>query len=790
MIKSDPYMQIDSGATGREREFFTSQYFLRQLQQQSWPHMRSVTRRVLLSILVLIISNASVLADQLGLDYPHNATNAINCWSCHYNTNNPAGWATHTPQDIDDTPLNNLCWSCHNDVDAEYVLTHSSLNAGNHYGDWTIECITCHRVHHQQQLRTHGSDSYVSTATTAAVDATTVTRSGGNAWEVNKYAGYIVLPNINQVSYNYIIVSNTADTLTVAGPIDPTKVTAGVDTMAIIYGNLIKEEIVTPNSGTKTVKFFNNTGSNSFVAGDSTYDGVCEVCHTQPNHHRNDGSAPQQAHNNGEKCTSCHSHAGGFGGFDHTAGVAVLPVSTCMECHGYDGPDPVGDVHGSQCGLCHVNQLGGGPLVEPYETTTPTGGDCIDCHGAFSVVHSAVDHTAAPASGMVMVFADDDHDDAGWIGPKPYFDVMVDCHTCHDNDLPAIHGSVCSTCHPTPYRALGTWGGGCQQGGCHQTFHENSTTAHEPFAAPYDPGNDCYRCHEQSSWAVLQSNCLNCHATYGAGDHTPPGTSSNVEASYTGPANISFSVTDGGKVGIGTTFRRLDGGTVTTGSNLSVSAPGSHALEFWSVDQAGNVESPPNLASFSIIQDTTPPTTTSNAQGSYYQSTLITLTATDASSMGVKATYYTLNGGPTQTGTTVAVPGIHGTYDYTMLFWSEDWSGNVESPNRADFTVTGGTATLRLVWGDSDVDGLEFVADPEASAQWTIRRGGSGGSLVTIRSGSNPGWSGVDDVTVPVSLTPYYVDIWWWDSDNGWDDNTVFPTVYATTPGQIIRLSY
>jgi hypothetical protein len=54
----------------------------------------------------------------------------------------------------------------------------------------------------------------------------------------------------------------------------------------------------------------------------------------------------------------------------------------------------------------------------------------------------------------------------------------------------------------------------------------------------------------------------------------------------------------------------------------------------------------------------------------------------------------------------------------------------------------------------------------------------------------NPGWSGVDDVVVPVNRTPYYVSIDWWDSYYGWDDNTTFPNVLADTPGAIIRISY
>ena len=98
---------------------------------------------------------------------------------------------------------------------------------------------------------------------------------------------------------------------------------------------------------------------------------------------------------------------------------------------------------------------------------------------------------------------------------------------------------------------------------------------------------------------MTQSSCTNCHAAYGPGDVTPPVTSSDALAEYIGPAEIGFSITDNGKVGVGRTFYRLDGGAVTAaGKHLFITAPGQHQLDFWSVDQSGNTEAPPKNASF------------------------------------------------------------------------------------------------------------------------------------------------------------------------------------------------
>lgn len=411
---------------------------------------------------------------------------------------------------------------------------------------------------------------------------------------------------------------------------------------------------------------------------------------------------------------------------------------------------------------------------------------CLPCHVNSDAVHGDYSHAAAPGSGPVTIFPDNGHDDAGWVGATPYFAVTVGCGTCHNNDLPAIHGNDCATCHPTPENTLGIWGKGCQQGGCHPFYHEDSTKAHEPFENAYNPANQCNSCH--GPLGVTQSQCLNCHAAYGPGDVTPPVTTSNTQADYYGPASIAFSMTDNGKVAVGRTFYILDNGAVTAaGKYLLVTALGSHELEFWSMDQSGNTEAAHNNVFFTLSEDTTPPTTTSNAKASYNQGEVITLTATDTSTQGVKTTFYRLNDGSIQAGTTVVIPATSGLVAYTLTFWSEDWAGNIEPEKSVTFTVLGGTGTIRLVWGDSDVSGSPCPDDPGAKASWAIKRGTT---TVISGAGSCPNWSGVNSVIVPLSLTPYGVDINWWDSESGYYDISTFPNVNITTPGQVIQFNY
>lgn len=309
-------------------------------------------------------------------DYPHFSKNNVGCDSCHFIFgSNPAllpPWTEHVPQDMDDTQFNTLCWSCHNDIDAPYMKTHSSLQIDNSYGDWTMDCKVCHNVHYQKQFKTYGSASYIYSGASTGVTSSTITKTGAG-WTVNAYQGFVVVPNVLQKNYNYEILNNTSETITVQGPITLTKVSVG-NTFAVVYGNPINDTIdlskitITPSkSGIKTVRYFRKTGSTSFADGDSTYDGICEVCHTQTAHFRNDGTGSDQLHTNmgsipGTNCTACHKHANGFrgmGGGAHTTHVleGYGPKLACSDCHGANIPPVLADgqnlTNTTVCNNCH-----------------------------------------------------------------------------------------------------------------------------------------------------------------------------------------------------------------------------------------------------------------------------------------------------------------------------------------------------------------------------------------------------------------------------------------------------
>ncbi len=116
-------------------------------------------------------------------------------------------------------------------------------------------------------------------------------------------------------------------------------------------------------------------------------------------------------------------------------------------------------------------------------------------------------------------------------------------------------------------------------------------------------------------------------------DTTAPVTSSNAVANYVSNATITLTATDAGS-GVAATYYKLDGGAQVSGKSISVSALGSHTIEFWSVDVAGNIEVH-KTASFTVsapapAPEPTPGTYTvqTRISGRYTQGRTATLTDT------------------------------------------------------------------------------------------------------------------------------------------------------------------
>jgi hypothetical protein len=355
------------------------------------------------------------------LDYPHFGVNSIGCDSCHFIYGTEPSllpeWTSHTPEDIDDTQYNTLCWSCHNDIEAPYVRTHSSLQIDDSYGNWTVQCIVCHNPHYQKQTE-HGSESYLYSSTSSSVTANSLTKESAG-WTDDEYENMVVIPNVSENKYVYKITGNTSDTLTIEGPIE--KALTG-DTFAILYGQLVYDtvvldKIINPDparSGNREVKFFRKTGDNSFADGDSTYDGICEVCHQRTKYHKNDGSG--SSHNAGNNCTQCHGHLYGFA---HGGGASG---TGCDECHGHD-PGYDGKTGGAGTYQTHSTHT---ENDDEHELKGPNV-DCDTCHNTSSFPNFA--------------------DGVSYADYKSGAAMTTVCNTCHSpggtyNGVNSVSGSI------------------------------------------------------------------------------------------------------------------------------------------------------------------------------------------------------------------------------------------------------------------------------------------------------------------------------------------------------------
>jgi hypothetical protein len=174
-------------------------------------------------------------------------------------------------------------------------------------------------------------------------------------------------------------------------------------------------------------------------------------------------------------------------------------------------------------------------------------------------------------------------------------------------------------------------------------------------------------------------------------DATPPETSHQIQGPaglagwYRGPVTVTLSASDGAS-GVATTFHRLDGGAWLTTSPFVVTGDGSHVLDYYSTDVAGNRET---TRTVSIPIDARPPTTTlqigslPGPDGWYTQSVTITFAVTDAGS-GPDVAYFRLDGGAWLSGTQYI---LSAEGEHTLEYYGMDRAGNAEPIRSAAFKV-------------------------------------------------------------------------------------------------------
>jgi outer membrane protein assembly factor BamB len=156
---------------------------------------------------------------------------------------------------------------------------------------------------------------------------------------------------------------------------------------------------------------------------------------------------------------------------------------------------------------------------------------------------------------------------------------------------------------------------------------------------------------------------------------------------YKGPIQMTLNATDNAS-GVANIYYRIDGGPIQTyAAPFTVSGDGTHPVDFWSFDVAGN-----NNHAYTVMIriDATPPSTQvalsgpAGGNGWYVGPVQVALGATDNLS-GMAGTYYAIDGGATQTYSgpfTISTNGVH-----TVLFWSRDQANNIESQQSREVRI-------------------------------------------------------------------------------------------------------
>lgn len=279
---------------------------------------------------------------------------------------------------------------------------------------------------------------------------------------------------------------------------------------------------------------------------------------------------------------------------------------------------------------------------------------------------------------------------------------------------------------------------------------------------------------------------------------------------YTSDTTLNFNATDVG-AGVDYTEYRINAGAWTKVTQpVTLTATGTHAVEYRTVDKMGNVET---AQSQTVRIDKTAPATsmttdaTSGENGWYTSDATLNLNATDADS-GVAYTEYRINAGEWTTVTEPVVLTAAGTY--AVEYRSTDNAGNAETAQsqtvRIDKTAavtslnvdaTVGTngwytsdATLNLNATDAD-SGVAYTEYRLNAGEWTKVTGpvaltADGTHVVEYRSIDNSGNVETTqsqtlqiDKTAPVTSLTSNANA----GDNGWSTSDVTLNWEATDAG-------
>src|SRR5204863_371013 len=209
-------------------------------------------------------------------------------------------------------------------------------------------------------------------------------------------------------------------------------------------------------------------------------------------------------------------------------------------------------------------------------------------------------------------------------------------------------------------------------------------------------------------------------------DNTKPKTTDDAPSGWqASPVTVNLTGNDAGS-GVNVTEYSVDGNvTYTVGTSVVIPAPadgsndGSHTIAYFSVDNAGNIET---VKSATVLIDATPPACPSCSAADYLRGTVTLSASPSAGGSGIKSV----------------------SFEYT------DAAGNSTTSTVRNVTVDNVAPTPTL--GDpgqnlSGTTSLSASSDPDSVQVDFERRPAGGGAWVTIASDSSLPWGAALDTT-------------------------------------------
>ncbi len=275
----------------------------------------------------------------------------------------------------------------------------------------------------------------------------------------------------------------------------------------------------------------------------------------------------------------------------------------------------------------------------------------------------------------------------------------------------------------------------------------------------------------------------------------PTSSASGVDAAWhASDVVVGLSATDSvGGSGVATITYQVDGGPSQTlngtSGDVTVPAPadgsndGTHTIAFYATDDAGNVEAPAQIATVKIDAtkpSTAPATTPAGPDGSngWFQlaSVQFGLTASDALS-GVAQSFYTLDGGATQTYTGAVT--VSGQATHTISYWSVDNAGNTEATGTATIKLDNVKPSTSIAFTPASPDGSGgwYATTPSFTLSASDATSGPASTLYRIDSGATQTYSGA--VSIPDGQ--HTITYWSVDSAGNSESATTTSTIKVDT---------